>query len=103
MKKEEIEQKVNEVEKISTCVLYKNGTAKEVPNTYTFQAHIDIPKMVKNMELAKQEELIDWIIEKISDRQIVMKDNETKIVMSDGEKIELKAPVIILQHSKKED
>lgn len=60
MKKQEIEQKINEVKKISACVLYKNGTVKP---------HIDIPKMVKNMELEEQEELIDWIIEKINERQ----------------------------------
>lgn len=99
MKKEEIEQKVNEVEKISDCVLYENGTAKEVPNNYTFQAHIDIPKMVKNMELEEQEELIDWVIEKINERQNVMKDNKVKIVMS-GSDVEVTAPVIIIEQKK---
>lgn len=89
MKKEEIEQKVNEVEEISDCVLYENGTAKEVP-------------MVKNMELEEQEELIDWVIEKINERQNVMKDNKVKIVMS-GSDVDVTAPVILLQHIKEED
>lgn len=98
MKKEEIEQKVNEVEKISACVLYENGTAKEVPNNYTFQAHIDIPKMVKNMELEEQEELIDWIIEKINERQ---RDRYSEpIVISDDGTVKINAATVTLTSDK---
>lgn len=98
MKKEEIEQKVNEVEKISDCRIYDNGNYKEVPNDYTVKVHIDIPELVKNMELDEQEELIDWIIEKINERQS-NKDSES-IVISDDGTVKINAATVTLTSDK---
>lgn len=98
MKKEEIKE-INEIEETSDCRIYDNGNYKEVPNNYTFKVHIDIPKWVKSMELDEQEELIDWIIEKINERQS-NKDSEPRIFTSADGTVKINAVTATLTADK---
>lgn len=80
MKIEQTEQK-NELKELSnsSAVSYKDGKAIPIDDSqYLIKAKIDIPKMLKNMEQEDQEKLIDWIIEKINERQNISTINLKK-------------------------
>lgn len=54
----------------------KNTVVDEENNPYTMKFKIDVLGMLKNMELEDQEQLIDWIIEKINERSSVIITND---------------------------
>ena len=47
----------------------------EENNPYTVKVKWDVLGMIKSMELEDQEELIDWIIEKINERSSITMEN----------------------------
>lgn len=57
----------------------KNTVVDEENNPYTVKVKWDVLGMIKSMELEDQEELIDWIIEKINERSSINITND-KIV-----------------------
>lgn len=54
----------------------KNTVVDEENNPYTVKVKWDVLGMIKSMELEDQEELIDWIIEKINERSSINITND---------------------------